>query len=516
MTRAQEIAYAAARGIPVAADRWSTRTARTRTCGAARSPAACSRIPGRSRPRTCSSSRAASSTDPATPAYVELTFEAGVPVALNGVPDAARRAPRHRRDDCRPPRRRPDRHGREPAARHQVARDPRGAGRRRAPRRAPRPAGVRHDARARSRLRVTSAPPTPTWCTTASGSRDARRAMDAFVAAVQQRVTGDVRVKLFRGDCQVVGRRSPYAVYDPGLSTYGDGDRFDHSAAEGFIRIWGLPVETSARTAARRRPAGVNPRRVGRQTSRMSHLWSGRFDTAPDRRRVRLRRLVPLRSPPVRRRRHRQPRVGARRSRDAGVLSADGCATPIDGGARPRSSSAGAATRRSSPGPTRTCTASSSGSWSSASAMPAAACTPAARATSRCRSICACTCGGASRCCSRRSSASIARAARDQAERRGDALMPAYTHLRRAQPVLVAHFFLAHAAALRRDHARLGGAARGSRCAAARVGRDCRHQLRRSTPPRSRARSASRASSPTASTRRRIATSWRRSSTPAR
>ena len=79
---------------------------------------------------------------------------------------------------------------------------------------------------------------------------DARRAMDAFVAAVQQRVTGDVRVKLFRGDCQVVGRRSPYAVYDPGLSTYGDGDRFDHSAAEGFIRIWGLPFETSARTAA--------------------------------------------------------------------------------------------------------------------------------------------------------------------------------------------------------------------------------------------------------------------------
>jgi len=79
---------------------------------------------------------------------------------------------------------------------------------------------------------------------------DARRAMDAFVAAVQQRVTGDVRVKLFRGDCQVVGRRSPYAVYDPGLSTYGDGDRFDHSAAEGFIRIWGLPFETSARAAA--------------------------------------------------------------------------------------------------------------------------------------------------------------------------------------------------------------------------------------------------------------------------
>src|SRR5690606_15206709 len=47
----------------------------------------------------------------------------------------------------------------------------------------------------------------------------------------------------------------------------------------------------------------------------------------------------------------------------------------------------------------------------------------------------------------------------DQAERAGDALMPSYTHLRRAQPVLVAHFFLAHAAALRRDVGRLAAAA---------------------------------------------------------
>jgi argininosuccinate lyase len=44
----------------------------------------------------------------------------------------------------------------------------------------------------------------------------------------------------------------------------------------------------------------------------------------------------------------------------------------------------------------------------------------------------------------------------DQAERAGDALMPSYTHLRRAQPILAAHFFLAHAAAFRRDHRRLG------------------------------------------------------------
>jgi argininosuccinate lyase len=55
--------------------------------------------------------------------------------------------------------------------------------------------------------------------------------------------------------------------------------------------------------------------------------------------------------------------------------------------------------------------------------------------------------------------ATLVNACAEQAERVGDALMPSYTHLRRAQPVLVAHFFLAHAAALRRDHARLAAAA---------------------------------------------------------
>ena len=55
--------------------------------------------------------------------------------------------------------------------------------------------------------------------------------------------------------------------------------------------------------------------------------------------------------------------------------------------------------------------------------------------------------------------AQLVAACADQAERAGAALMPSYTHFRRAQPVLVAHFFLAHAAALRRDHARLAAAA---------------------------------------------------------
>ena len=74
-----------------------------------------------------------------------------------------------------------------------------------------------------------------------------RAAIDAFVAAIQPRVTGTVRLKLFKGDCRVVGRRSEHALYDRELATYGPGDRFDHAAAEGFIKIWGLPTETAAR-----------------------------------------------------------------------------------------------------------------------------------------------------------------------------------------------------------------------------------------------------------------------------
>jgi len=74
-----------------------------------------------------------------------------------------------------------------------------------------------------------------------------REAIDAFVSNVQQRVTGTVRIKLFKADCHVVGRKSPFALYDQSLATYDEGDKFDHTAAEGFIKIWGLPVETAAR-----------------------------------------------------------------------------------------------------------------------------------------------------------------------------------------------------------------------------------------------------------------------------
>lgn len=82
-----------------------------------------------------------------------------------------------------------------------------------------------------------------------------REAIDAFVATIQPRVTGTVRLRLFKGDCRVVGRKSPYSLYDHGLASYDAGNVLHQHAAEGFIKIWGLPTETVARQAALQRQA---------------------------------------------------------------------------------------------------------------------------------------------------------------------------------------------------------------------------------------------------------------------
>jgi len=68
----------------------------------------------------------------------------------------------------------------------------------------------------------------------------------AYVQSSQRFVTGTVRLKLFKGSCRVVGRKSPKSLYSYGLATYDKGDIFDQSAAPGFIHIWGLPVRTQA------------------------------------------------------------------------------------------------------------------------------------------------------------------------------------------------------------------------------------------------------------------------------
>jgi len=68
----------------------------------------------------------------------------------------------------------------------------------------------------------------------------------AYVQSTQRFASGTVRVKLSRGHCQIVGRKSEHSLYDHGLATYDSGDQFDHNAALGFIKLWALPLSTQA------------------------------------------------------------------------------------------------------------------------------------------------------------------------------------------------------------------------------------------------------------------------------
>ena len=68
----------------------------------------------------------------------------------------------------------------------------------------------------------------------------------AYVQSTQRFVSGIVRMKFSRGNCSIVGRKSDYSLYDHGLATYDSGDQFDHNAALGFIKLWGLPLTTQA------------------------------------------------------------------------------------------------------------------------------------------------------------------------------------------------------------------------------------------------------------------------------
>jgi argininosuccinate synthase len=245
LTRAEEIAYAAARRIPVAAtaDRpystdanlWGRSIASGQLEDAwAEAPAHVFRL------------TRGPEEGPADPAYVELSFAAGVPTAINGVAmplleliDALGTIAGH--------------HG---VGRIDMVENRLVGIKSREVHEAP-AAVVLHEAHGELQRFVTTRDLEALARHLGAAYADlvyngfwftpAREAIDAFVSIVQQRVTGDVRVKLFRGSCQVVGRRSPRALYDRALATYGGGDRFDHASADGFLRIWGLPVEIAAR-----------------------------------------------------------------------------------------------------------------------------------------------------------------------------------------------------------------------------------------------------------------------------
>lgn len=74
-----------------------------------------------------------------------------------------------------------------------------------------------------------------------------RDALQAFIDKTQEKVTGLVKLRLYKGTIRIAGRTSPYSLYDPELATYTAADQFDHKASEGFIKIFGLPYKTICR-----------------------------------------------------------------------------------------------------------------------------------------------------------------------------------------------------------------------------------------------------------------------------
>ena len=73
-----------------------------------------------------------------------------------------------------------------------------------------------------------------------------REALDAFVQETQQTVTGDVRLKLYKGNVIITGRRSPYSLYREDYASFGHMDIYNQTDAEGFIHMLGLPMKVDA------------------------------------------------------------------------------------------------------------------------------------------------------------------------------------------------------------------------------------------------------------------------------
>jgi len=71
--------------------------------------------------------------------------------------------------------------------------------------------------------------------------------LNAYLESTQEHVTGKVKLKLYKGTAQVVGRESPNSLYSLGLATYDKKDVFDHKSAEGFIKLWGLQSEVAGK-----------------------------------------------------------------------------------------------------------------------------------------------------------------------------------------------------------------------------------------------------------------------------
>jgi argininosuccinate synthase len=73
-----------------------------------------------------------------------------------------------------------------------------------------------------------------------------REAMDALVDVTQQRVTGEVSLRLYKGGVSIAGRTSPCSLYDERFVTFGEDEVYDQADAGGFIRLFGLASRVAA------------------------------------------------------------------------------------------------------------------------------------------------------------------------------------------------------------------------------------------------------------------------------
>jgi argininosuccinate synthase len=76
-----------------------------------------------------------------------------------------------------------------------------------------------------------------------------REALDAFVKVTQQQVTGTIRLKLFKGNVIIAGRKSPYSLYREDYASFGEDDVYNQQDANGFIQLFGLPLKVEAMLA---------------------------------------------------------------------------------------------------------------------------------------------------------------------------------------------------------------------------------------------------------------------------
>src|SRR4029077_12223115 len=84
-----------------------------------------------------------------------------------------------------------------------------------------------------------------------------REALDAAVASTQKRVSGAVRLKLYKGGLTVAGRESPHALYQPSYATFGKDNVYNQRDAEGFIHLYGLSIKIAAGLESARRQSEV-------------------------------------------------------------------------------------------------------------------------------------------------------------------------------------------------------------------------------------------------------------------